>query len=99
MRELKLAADVIAHFLKFCAKITLFLHISKENVQKMSVISKIVKNRRCIFAFYSYRMDLAGCMCEMKWLGAISTKMLMSSVPAFRARMMGMFSSTGALLT
>lgn len=48
---------------------------------------------------YSYLIDLAGWMCDMRWLGPISTNMQASIVAALMASTMGKSSSMGAVLT
>ena len=44
-------------------------------------------------------MERAGLMCEMKKLGAMSTKTEIRSVHTFSNSMMGMFNSIGAVST
>ena len=48
---------------------------------------------------YSKCMAFAGWICDTRKLGAISTKILMSSVATLSATTMGMFSSIGAVST
>ena len=52
-----------------------------------------------LYVFYSYLIDLAGLIWEMRKLGAMSTKRQMTRVAALMSTTRGRLSSTGTVLT